>query len=411
MRRFLLPLASTLVLLSTSTADSASAQDEQIVAQPAYVTRAEAMMIILSSTGTPVPDRENNGLFPDLPEKEWYTKYMLEGAKKRMITPNKNGYLVPLDPITRVEFLKMMSIAFELEQNMSFVYTDIEKDAWYIPYIGTAYKLNLFESATTQVLKPHVLMDHFEASLAIQSVIRAYPDIRKTTLRQYTFADEEEEEEEPVEEIEVEVGEEQEKEVAHESSPVIEAVDKVIDVVSSPPQEQIKFITTKVVKDAMVRLFQKNAVVSASTKQLVINSVNIERQKAGLPPLQENPLLNAAAAKHAEDMWKRKYFAHTTPDGVTYVQRIRNTNYLTAAKDQCRCVRYLNCTCSPVFAVGENIAQGQFTVSQVMSDWMNSPAHRKNILSPEFDEIGIGLFGTNWVQNFGHVEFFELPGV
>ncbi len=53
---------------------------------------------------------------------------------------------------------------------------------------------------------------------------------------------------------------------------------------------------------------------------------------------------------------------------------------------------------------GENIARGQQSARQVVNDWMNSPAHRANILRPEFTYIVIGVTGngTNkyWIQEF-----------
>ena len=56
---------------------------------------------------------------------------------------------------------------------------------------------------------------------------------------------------------------------------------------------------------------------------------------------------------------------------------------------------------------GENIAYNSGyadTVAQTMSDWMNSPGHRANILNGEFEQVGIGLFQSGrtyyWVQIF-----------
>ncbi len=53
---------------------------------------------------------------------------------------------------------------------------------------------------------------------------------------------------------------------------------------------------------------------------------------------------------------------------------------------------------------GENIARGQQSAQQVVSDWMNSPSHRANILRPEFTYIVIGVTGSGsskyWVQEF-----------
>ena len=60
-------------------------------------------------------------------------------------------------------------------------------------------------------------------------------------------------------------------------------------------------------------------------------------------------------------------------------------------------------------AIGENIAEGQTSVEEVMDTWMHSPGHRRNILDPDFKELGIGLaFGNSaggwrveWAQAFG----------
>ncbi len=53
---------------------------------------------------------------------------------------------------------------------------------------------------------------------------------------------------------------------------------------------------------------------------------------------------------------------------------------------------------------GENIARGQTSAQEVVSDWMNSPSHRANILRPEFTRMSIGLVNSGgvwvWVQAF-----------
>lgn len=58
--------------------------------------------------------------------------------------------------------------------------------------------------------------------------------------------------------------------------------------------------------------------------------------------------------------------------------------------------------------MGENIAAGQPTPEAVMIDWMNSQGHRENILTPEYNVIGISCYldetseyGFHWVQMFG----------
>lgn len=117
---------------------------------------------------------------------------------------------------------------------------------------------------------------------------------------------------------------------------------------------------------------------------------NAERAKAGLPPLIDSPDLDRAAQTHAEDMLRRGYFEHESPEGKTVRQRARSQGYDWRA-------------------IGENIALGQLTVDEVMDGWMKSPEHRANILDPDVRDLGVGLalgegregFRILWVQVFG----------
>jgi len=118
--------------------------------------------------------------------------------------------------------------------------------------------------------------------------------------------------------------------------------------------------------------------------------VNAERRKAGVPALKSNPKLDAAAQRHAGDMLARAYFAHESPEGKTVRERARAAGYDWRA-------------------IGENIAEGQLSVAEVMETWMNSPGHRRNILDKGFKELGVGLalgrsgdgYQVEWVQAFG----------
>jgi uncharacterized protein YkwD len=117
--------------------------------------------------------------------------------------------------------------------------------------------------------------------------------------------------------------------------------------------------------------------------QQVFTLVNQARAQAGCKPLADNPHLDTAAQQHSDDMASRAYFSHTTPEGVTFDKREIAAGYPTPG--------------------GENIAQGQTSAQQVMTDWMNSPGHRANILNCAFVAIGIGLntHRWDWTQDFG----------
>ncbi|MZP29857.1 LysM peptidoglycan-binding domain-containing protein [Heliobacterium undosum] len=120
----------------------------------------------------------------------------------------------------------------------------------------------------------------------------------------------------------------------------------------------------------------------SSVTEQVVQLVNAERAKAGLKPLRaDNATLNRMARDKAVDMIQKNYFSHTSP---TYGSPF-------AMMDKYG-IQY--------GYAGENIAKGQTTAQQVMNDWMNSSGHRANILSPNFDTIGVGYYQGAWVQEF-----------
>ena len=103
----------------------------------------------------------------------------------------------------------------------------------------------------------------------------------------------------------------------------------------------------------------------------MLDLVNRERQAAGLSPLAPDPELTEVARRHSADMFKRSYFAHDTPEGLTPFDRMRAAN-----------VRFIT--------AGENLALAP-TISVAHTGLMNSPGHRANILRREFGRVGIGV--------------------
>ena len=106
---------------------------------------------------------------------------------------------------------------------------------------------------------------------------------------------------------------------------------------------------------------------------------NAERARHGLPKLRENWRLRSAATSHSARMVLSHFFEHTTPGGLTMVERIRKHGYSSGAQ---------------AWSIGENIAWGSgrlATAAQIQRAWMNSPGHRANILERSFREIGIGI--------------------
>lgn len=108
------------------------------------------------------------------------------------------------------------------------------------------------------------------------------------------------------------------------------------------------------------------------TKINLIELTNAARENFGFQPLKENSILDQAAYLKAKDMMEKGYFAHYSPEGVTPWYWLETSGYgYTAA--------------------GENLAIGFLESEEVHSAWMNSPSHKKNILNPNYQEIGIAV--------------------
>lgn len=104
-------------------------------------------------------------------------------------------------------------------------------------------------------------------------------------------------------------------------------------------------------------------------------------------PLTWNDKLFDAATGHAKDMAKRTYFSHTSKDGRSMEDRIVFAGYKFKGFKS--------------FAIGENIAQGQLNIAEVMDGWFKSEGHCKNLMNPDFKEVGVAEYNTYWVQDFG----------
>ncbi len=136
-------------------------------------------------------------------------------------------------------------------------------------------------------------------------------------------------------------------------------------------------------------------------KAEVIEGVNMERAKMGLPALRPHMDLETSAQLHAQDMKNRDFFSHENPDGLRSSDRIKATGYGVVNAQECRC--------SYRVFLGENLAKGQTSVEQVVREWMESPSHREAMLSKDYNEIGVGIVGDIWVLNFGKVEINPVP--
>lgn len=119
----------------------------------------------------------------------------------------------------------------------------------------------------------------------------------------------------------------------------------------------------------------------------LLDLVNSARAEAGLLPLAMDGVLSDLAGDYACEMIEDEFFSHRNPETkLGPGDRLTQAGYI-------------------YFAMGENLAVGQEEADDVFDDWMSSPEHRDNILSPQWREIGIAVRVTPdgehyWVQEF-----------
>ena len=122
----------------------------------------------------------------------------------------------------------------------------------------------------------------------------------------------------------------------------------------------------------------------------IISLANEARKEKNISPIVRNEKLMTSALIKAQDMKDNEYFEHVSPSGLDMSYFVGEAGYGYST-------------------VGENLAEGYFSAQDVHIAWMNSEGHRENILSPDFEEIGVAVLEINKdgytsflsVQHFG----------
>lgn len=120
--------------------------------------------------------------------------------------------------------------------------------------------------------------------------------------------------------------------------------------------------------------------------------INDFRRRHGQDELVLLETLGAAAIHHSDDMADHDYFSHTLKgERISWSANIKKHNYRG----------------SPT---GENIAAGtnMDSAGVAFNAWEDSSGHRKNMLDPDFEAIGIGRaykqsaeYDWYWTTTFG----------
>ena len=113
----------------------------------------------------------------------------------------------------------------------------------------------------------------------------------------------------------------------------------------------------------------------ASLEGQLLVAVNTVRARHHLIPLRRSAELDRVARDHSNDMSRRNYLSHHSPEGTNPVDRIEDgviTGFTLAA---------------------ENLGKTNRSDPnhEIVESWLASPEHRHNLLAPPFNTTGIGI--------------------
>lgn len=162
---------------------------------------------------------------------------------------------------------------------------------------------------------------------------------------------------------------------------------KFQEVFGQAAEDTLTFITIHPESESGIKLrfTTSDGKIAPEAENVMLAMVNSERELRGFRSIVMNQSLAQVARSHASDMLSRGYFSHYTPEGLSPFDRLARANIAYG------------------FA-GENLALAP-DVKLAMRGLMDSEGHRKNILSPSFGQVGIGVidaggYGQMFVQVF-----------
>ena len=131
-------------------------------------------------------------------------------------------------------------------------------------------------------------------------------------------------------------------------------------------------------------------VAPQEAREALICEIDRLRARRGLRKLDVDGRLAKAARRHANDMVDRHYFSHYSPAGSDVADRARRTGY---AKRTC------------AWRLGEVLAwgvEGRSTAAATISAWLDSPDHRRILVSNRYSDLGVGTVAGTPELAFPH---------
>jgi len=112
------------------------------------INRAEALKILLTLRFGEVGQLPLEVDFSDVKSEDWFYKYVLMASELGAVSGFEDGSFRPFERVTLAQFLKMMTVIFDLPTNLDSALNDQFALEWYAPYVGLVTEFDLWEGSS-----------------------------------------------------------------------------------------------------------------------------------------------------------------------------------------------------------------------------------------------------------------------
>jgi len=134
------------------------------------VNRAEAAKFILLSKYGSVRNISNNNVFSDVENGSWYERYVMDAEARGILQGYSDGTFRPANSVNTVEFLKILSNTFSLDQDLPHSFRDVIGNSWYERYVGVVSVYNLLPGRD-MYLKPASSLTREDVAIALYRIL------------------------------------------------------------------------------------------------------------------------------------------------------------------------------------------------------------------------------------------------
>ncbi len=109
--------------------------------------------------------------FADLPTSHWAYSAVTELCGKQIVSGYPDNTFRPDSRVTRAEFVKLISAAFNLNAQGESTFPDVAADSWYAPYIASAASMGIVKGDESGNFCPDASVTRQDAAVMLERVL------------------------------------------------------------------------------------------------------------------------------------------------------------------------------------------------------------------------------------------------